>query len=37
VNPFWSDAFLKVIDTRDPLALFEFALQNAQKALKGGE
>jgi len=34
---FWLNAFREIIDTHDPLSLFELALQNAQKAMKGGE
>ncbi len=34
---FWLTAFREVVDTHDPLTLFESALKNAQKALKGGD
>lgn len=34
---FWLTAFREVVDTHDPLTLFESALENAQRALKGGE
>jgi len=33
----WLNAFREIVDTHDPLALFELALKNAQKAMKGGE
>lgn len=34
---FWLTAFREVVDTHDPLTAFETALQNAQRAMKGGE
>lgn len=34
---YWLSVFREVVDTHDPLAVFETALQNAERALREGE
>ncbi|MCS7263521.1 MAG: nucleotidyltransferase [Armatimonadetes bacterium] len=34
---FWLSTFREIVDTHDPLIVFETAHQNAQRAMKGGE